>query len=46
MYLEKLKYFIDLVQTGSFTKAGKRILFLKQVSHNRFVYWSLTLPVS
>jgi DNA-binding transcriptional LysR family regulator len=44
MYLEKLKYFIDLVQTGSFTKAGKKN-FVSQASI-RFVYWSLTLPVS
>lgn len=31
MYLEKLKYFIDLVQTGSFTKAGKKN-FVSQAS--------------
>lgn len=31
MYLEKLKYFIDLVQTGSFTKAGKKN-FVSQTS--------------
>lgn len=31
MNLEKLKYFIDLVQTGSFTKAGKKN-YVSQVS--------------
>ncbi|MGP5429170.1 LysR family transcriptional regulator [Enterococcus malodoratus] len=38
MYLEKLKYFIDLVQTGSFTKAGKKN-FVSQVSITQQIHF-------